>query len=75
METRNTINFEDFISTAIPIWKLLNMTEKQYTEKHWQPLHTNDISNIIIDSNSKKEYFNCFHYVYLCIICCLNPIY
>ena len=57
METRNTINFEDFISTAIPIWKLLNMTEKQYTEKHWQPLHanTNDISNIIIYSNSKKE--------------------
>ena len=55
METRNTINFEDFISTAIPIWKLLNMTEKQYIEKHWQPLHTNDISNIIIGSNSKKE--------------------
>ena len=75
METRNTINFEDFISTAIPIWKLFNMTEKQYTEKHWQPLHTNDISNIIIDSNSKKEYFNCFHYVYLCIICYLSPIY
>ena len=37
METKNTINFEDSISTAIPIWKLLNMTEKEYIKKYSQP--------------------------------------
>ena len=33
METKEKLTYDEKISTAIPIWNLLNMTEEEYTKK------------------------------------------
>ena len=36
METKVKLTYDEKISTAVPIWSLLNMTEEEYTKKYAQ---------------------------------------
>ena len=51
--------FDVSILNAIPIWKMLNMTEAEYKEKHCQPFVIESANNKIeiddvIDNSIKK---------------------
>ena len=50
--------FDVSILNAIPIWKMLNMTEAEYKEKHCQPFFIESANKIeiddVIDNSIKK---------------------
>ena len=50
--------FDVSIINAIPIWKMLNMTEAEYKEKHCQPFVIDAANKIeivdVIDNSIKK---------------------
>jgi hypothetical protein len=44
---------EEGLTTAIPIWELLNITEEQYDKLYKTPIV--DVSNTIIEELGKKD--------------------
>ena len=57
-QTDNTLNFDKEISTAIPIWTILKITEQEYIEKYAQPFDFNSKEkeiNIDLDNVSNKD--------------------
>jgi hypothetical protein len=48
-----TPTMEEGLSTAIPIWQLLNITEEQYDKLYKIPIV--DVSNSIIEGLEKEE--------------------
>ena len=51
------LTFEEKISTAVPIWSLLKLTEKEYIEKYGQPFKfdSKKIDIEIIDLDNIKS--------------------
>jgi hypothetical protein len=48
-----TAVMEEGLTTAIPIWELLNITEEQYDKLYKTPIV--DVSNTIIEELGKKD--------------------
>ena len=57
METKEKLTYDEKISTAIPIWSLLNITEEEYTKKYAQPFNLDTKENktkIELDNTKNK---------------------
>ena len=57
METKEKLTYDEKISTAIPIWSLLNMTEEEYTKKYAQKFNLDTKENktkIELDNTKNK---------------------